>query len=77
MFSAIFKFFTGRSIQHKTDFLKLNALSPIIVVANSSSLNQGHTETYVEDNHLTPAIVCREAILNKSQKVAGSSFTLT
>lgn len=88
MFSCLLKFLTGRrdkavsnkeksvNADDEANFSRLNALSPIKSVGVSTS---GHQEDngFLKENNVTPSVVCREAVLNKSQKVAGYSFMLT
>lgn len=81
MMSSLFKFLTGRKNQitpdskkresavDKANFAELNKLSPI--------KNVGISQLPVQENIATPSFVCREAVLNKDQKVVGHSFTLT
>lgn len=89
MFSRLFKFLTGRnnkvtpvacksvSAVDAANFAQLNKFSPIKNVAASPLIPPESDEGFLKENKVTPSVVCREAVLNKSQKVAGYSFTLT
>lgn len=89
MIRRFFQLITGRSNQALSDtrkpvsavdeanFAELNKFSPIKVVGGSQRPVEENSEGFLQESSVKPSIVCREAVLDKNQKVIGYSFTLT
>ncbi len=89
MLRRLFQFLTGQNHQVLLDaeesvsevvdpsFVKLNELSTIKNINNQSQVLQVNSEGIFNENTIPPSVVCREAVLDQSQKVAGYSFTLS
>ncbi len=88
MISRFYKLLTGRLDEASPDarklvnaddanFAELNKFSPIKAVGASQLPTQENDEGFIQEDKVTPSIVCREAVLDQSKKVIGYSFTLT
>lgn len=89
MISGFLKFLTGRKNQptsnaheiksavDEANFAELNKFSPIKNAGTTQLSAQENDGGFLKESKETPSIVCREAVLDKNQKVIGYSFTLT
>ncbi len=60
-----------------SEFKRLNELAPVSSKNGSLPASEENTEELIAEKTIPPSVVCREAVLNKEQKVAGYSFTLS
>ena len=90
MLNRFFKILTGKGATHpehdeknsaatadSPEFKQLNKLAPVTNNGSNQQSSPENGEDFVIANTIPPSVVCREAVLNKEQKVAGYSFTLS
>lgn len=81
MLNQLFNFFFSRSIRNRVaaeqrDFQKLNELAPI-KGAGGDGMPATHTESgNCADQAVERSVICREAVLNRKQRVVGYEFML-
>ena len=83
MLSRLFAFFSNRRIRDRAaaeqrDFQRLNALAPI---KDADPAEAPTTPAHPENGHparstAAPSVICREAVLNREQRVVGYEFML-
>ncbi|WP_124950978.1 EAL and HDOD domain-containing protein [Sulfuriferula thiophila] len=59
------------------EFSQLNAIAPVSANGANTLASAENGGDFISANTIPPSVVCREAVLNQTQKVAGYFFTLS